>query len=141
MKFSYAAFLGLVPSIFAASIPNDSLTKRGGGAFQSCTGPTFEKQANNEIVIHMKCNDGVGGSNQPMLNLNKCIGNQGGKLVWQRDGNFGRSCWLDNGENTGARYNRYLFLFCGNGKDFDVVASIDLDQRLVNRGGILTCDV
>ncbi|KAF3905115.1 hypothetical protein ABW21_db0202585 [Orbilia brochopaga] len=79
MKFSYAALVAFVPAILAASVP-DKLAKREGGAFQTCTGPIFQKIGNG-IVIQMRCGDGRGGYKNPLLNLSDCIGNQSGRLV------------------------------------------------------------
>ncbi|EPS45032.1 hypothetical protein H072_998 [Dactylellina haptotyla CBS 200.50] len=146
MKFSYAALLGLVPSTFAASLPASTsqnaehgITKRGGGAFGSCVSPSFEKRG-DQVWMNLNCGDGRGGWHWNHINLNECIGNHDGNLVWQRNGGFGGSCWLD-GDATGSKYNHFLYIFCGNGRGGNYMRSIDLDEHLVNRDGYLKCEL
>ncbi|KAK6346625.1 hypothetical protein TWF696_006745 [Orbilia brochopaga] len=139
MKFSAVAVFGFIPTIFAASLPND-LEKRAGGAYRSCEGPSFV-QSGNAIIQQMTCGDGRGGKKISWINLSECIANRGGELVWQKNGNFGSTCYLDDGTNTGPRWNTDLYIWCPNGKGQVVSAAINLDERLVNRNGRLFCEV
>ncbi|KAJ6258290.1 hypothetical protein Dda_7211 [Drechslerella dactyloides] len=138
MKFSYAALFVFVPSIFAASVPN-TLEKREGGAFKTCSGATVFKSGKS-VSIRMKCGDGRGGHKTTSLDLGQCLSNKNGELVWRKNGRFADTCQLDDGKNTGLRYNTDLYIWCNKGGQ-SVVAAINLNDRLVNRGGRLICDV
>ncbi|KAK6538663.1 hypothetical protein TWF694_010240 [Orbilia ellipsospora] len=142
MKFFTLSALALLPSAFAAVLPTQetSLVKRGGGAFSSCQSVSFETRNGNQIWINFNCGDGHGGWHWNHLNLNDCIGNHNGQLVWQRNGGFGGSCWL-HGDDTGSKYWHYLYIFCGDGRGGNYMRSIDLDEHLVNRNGDLRCEL
>ncbi|KAM7203433.1 Cyanovirin-N [Naviculisporaceae sp. PSN 640] len=66
------------------------------------------------------------------IDLNTCIGNRNGTLIWQRDGNFKRTCFtafLANGHE--------LFANCrtsGNSTD----TRIDLNEKIHNIDGVIT---
>ncbi|KAJ7637210.1 Cyanovirin-N [Mycena rosella] len=107
---------------------SDSIQPDGGFA-SSCTGTSVTSSG----VLTSTCGNGSGGTTVTAIGLNGCIANASGALVPRTGGGFVASC-------SGLRLSSTtLFANCGNGNGGTVPASIDLNQVLTNRFGVLTC--
>ncbi|KAL3961056.1 hypothetical protein ACCO45_006173 [Purpureocillium lilacinum] len=117
--------------------PNDithgsSLHIRACGRFkETCDGGNgFRTQGEPEFTAY-HCGDGRGGYNNPTINLNRCIGNDGGRLV--PGGAFGATCYGATVKGT------TLYANCGDGHGGWPWSGIDLNTVLCNQGGNLVC--
>ncbi|KAI1265071.1 hypothetical protein F5Y18DRAFT_387089 [Xylariaceae sp. FL1019] len=84
------------------------------------------------------------------LDLNHCIGNDGGKLIAEVEGNFGNSCkftdWKKTKEKVDGQKKKKkhmtIFATCstGNPDSPDEKTSIDITDIVKNDNGFLKCD-
>ncbi|KAL3959493.1 hypothetical protein ACCO45_004610 [Purpureocillium lilacinum] len=83
----------------------------------------------------MHCADGRGRHTNPTINLSRCLGNTGGRLVGGHD--FHKTC--RDFVVTGS----VLHANCDDGSGFEKwpATFFDLDTILCNRGGKLRCSI
>ncbi|EFQ99641.1 hypothetical protein MGYG_02653 [Nannizzia gypsea CBS 118893] len=138
MKFGLAllpslAWLANVPSlVLARNIntfqPPDWLTRPNFGA--SCGGGALSSDA----TLWVTCS-GPKGHNQAVLDLNHCLANDNGKLVFRKDGNFSGSC--KRCEITpDDQFRCSCTTSTGDSKDTDW---LDLNEGIANYNGRPNC--
>ncbi|KAH8705483.1 hypothetical protein BGW36DRAFT_422038 [Talaromyces proteolyticus] len=124
----------LVGSLEARSSPILHGRADCGGYASTCTGGYLIVQSGSEVdFTAYKCGNGKGGYDDSTINLNTCIANVGGNLVFTKNGDYGSSCSGSTVSGTTLTAN------CGNGKGGYVSGSIDLNSILCNQGGNLRC--
>ncbi|KAH7024743.1 Cyanovirin-N [Microdochium trichocladiopsis] len=111
-----------------------SLSKRAGFAF-TCKdmGPQTPYYGDHFVA---NCADADNRRRKSWLNLNECLGNQGGDLVPQSGGNFGVSCDTRAAE-FGAKFS--YCLPCKRWGGEWQRTCINLDEILSNQNGELEC--
>ncbi|KAH7418674.1 Cyanovirin-N [Cadophora sp. MPI-SDFR-AT-0126] len=83
-------------------------------------------------VMHGTCTTNDKQTRTSSLDLNQCIGNAFGRLVWQAHGDFGSSCKCSLSVSS-------LYCFCHSGHGNDFPTSLDLNTNVGNDNGVLTC--
>ncbi|QIW98718.1 hypothetical protein AMS68_004236 [Peltaster fructicola] len=87
-----------------------------------------------EPMLFCVCGDGHGSYPPASLNMNTCFANDGGFLVYRRDGNFAYTC-----RNYRFDHDSVMIITCANGKGSWDDNHVDLNDYIGNDQGTLYC--
>lgn len=111
--------------------------KRSGGAFYSCYVRWFDYGHR----LYYLCHDTYGWKHYLFIDMNYCIANRYGWLIWQKNGwykNSCGSCWLENAPWS-IPSDPSIWCKCPSGTGTTITSHLELNF-MTNVDGVLKCD-
>ncbi|KAM7187797.1 Cyanovirin-N [Rhypophila sp. PSN 637] len=93
-----------------------------------------------DSVLECKCHNSAQAEVTAKLDLNQCLANANGVLVWRANGNFSGSCGQQSPYTKYLDGSRYWTMCYNPAGDF-LPTEVNLNDRIHNHNGVLRCAV
>ncbi|KAM7208334.1 Cyanovirin-N [Naviculisporaceae sp. PSN 640] len=150
MQFSSAvimAIAAIAPSVFATPVaaPEAAVVENPMGAenplakrsfMDTCYNCHWKDDNRLTWTLECDCDNKAGQRPTTSINLNNCLANANGIMVWRRNGGAGGSC-----DPIDLGYSRGSLTFQAKCRPSPYAGTINLSERIHNQNGVLACDV
>ncbi|KAM7186130.1 Cyanovirin-N [Naviculisporaceae sp. PSN 640] len=156
MQFSSAVIMAvaaIAPSVFGTPVatPEAAIVDSTGSvepvaaenplakrSFYDTCQDCYWKGMASSWTMECRCRNKSGDWPWTSINLNNCLANANGQLVWRRNGGAGGSCIAGDMGYRNSVGGWWVWATCAPLK-YD--SSINLNERIHNQNGVLACDV